>query len=101
MFNGSNLHLMTIANSILSVVILYYSIYLIIRGRKEARSLMIVYAVAGLWAVSVHSMIMVDKLWKNIFDWQVTTTFLIRPLLFVLMSTILAGIIKSGWRYDR
>ena len=92
---------MTVVNFITSVILLVYGIYLIYRCRKEVRGMMLVFAVAGLWAFTVHSLVMWDKVVDDFMEWQLVTNYLIRPLLFVLMCTVLAAMIRMGWRYDR
>jgi hypothetical protein len=92
---------MTVANFIMSAVLLGYSVYLVFRGRREVRSMMIVFAMTGLWAFLVHLAVVLDLAVYDFMCWQTVTNFLIRPLLFVLMCAVLAAAIKSGWRYDR
>jgi hypothetical protein len=92
---------MTLANFMLSVILLGYSLYLVFRGRREVRPMMIVFTVSGLWAFGVHLAVVIDLAYQDFMCWQTVTNYLIRPLLFVLMSAVLAAVIKSGWRYDR
>jgi hypothetical protein len=92
---------MTVANFIMSAVLLGYSAYLVFRGRREVRSMMIVFAAAGLWSFGVHLAVVFDLLVYDFMCWQTVTNFLIRPLLFVLMCAVLAAAIRMGWRYDR
>lgn len=92
---------MTVANFILSAALLGYTVYLVFRCRPEVRGMILVFAVAGLWAFTVHSLVMWDKVVDDFMEWQLVTNYLIRPLLFVLMCAVLAAAIKSGWRYDR
>jgi hypothetical protein len=92
---------MTVLNFLMSVALLGYSAYLIFYGRREVRSMMIVFAVAGLWAFGVHLAVVIDLTCCDFMTWQLVTNYLIRPLIFVLMSAVLAAAIKSGWRYDR
>jgi hypothetical protein len=99
----ANVHLnpMTILNFTMSIILLYYTVYLSIRCRGETRQMMLVYVGAGLWAFMVHLLVVIDAVWVDFMDWQTITLYLIRPLLFVLMCTVMAAAIKSGWRYDK
>ena len=90
----------TILNAIISMIILGYALYIVFRGRKETRAMNILYAVVGLWATVVHGVVLYDYLIYDFLDWQFVTMFLIKPLIFVLLCTVLAAIIKNGWRYD-
>ena len=90
----------TICNAIVSVIIFGYALYIVFRGRRETRPMMILYAVTGVWATIVHGIVLYDYLIFDFLDWQFVTMFLIKPLIFILLCTVLAAIIKSGWRYD-
>ena len=92
---------MTIANFLMSAVLLGYTAYLVFRGRPEVRPMMLVFAAAGLWSFAVHLAVVIDLTCCDFMAWQFVTNYLIRPLLFVLMCAVLAAAIKSGWRYDR
>ena len=90
----------TILNAIISMIILGYSLYIVFRGRRETRSMNILYAVVGFWATFVHAVVLYDYLIWDFMEWQFVTMYLIKPLIFILLCTVLAAIIKNGWRYD-
>lgn len=90
----------TVLNAIVSVIILGYALFLVFKGRPEIRSMMALYAVTGLWATIVHGAVLYDYLVRDFLPWQTVTLYLIKPLIFILLCTVLAAIIKSGWRYD-
>ena len=90
----------TILNAIISMIILGYALYIVFRGRRETRSMNILYAVVGFWATFVHAVVLYDYLIWDFMEWQFVTMYLIKPLIFILLCTVLAAIIKNGWRYD-
>jgi hypothetical protein len=94
------LNVNTVLNAAVSVAILGYALFLIFRGRREIRTMMVIYAVAGFWSTLVHGAVFYDYLITDFMAWQFVTTYLIKPLLFILLCTVLAAVIKSGWRYD-
>jgi uncharacterized membrane protein (DUF4010 family) len=87
-------------NFLIAVVMVTYAIYLLPRCRKETRGMIVVYGIAGIWSFLVHIAVVIDLLMVDFMPWQFVTNYLIRPLLFVLQATVLAAMIKSGWRYD-
>ena len=91
---------MTAMNFIVAYVLFFYATYAYFRGRREAQSMLGVYALAGAWSVIVYTLVMIDYLLVDFMTWQVVTGYLIRPLLFILLCTILGATIRSGWRYD-
>ena len=92
---------MTVLNFFTSGVLFFYAAYMLFVCRKEVKGMMLVFFMAGLWAFGVHLLVMIDQTVIDFICWQTVTNYLIRPLLFVLMCTVLGAIIRLGWRYDR
>ena len=94
------LNSMSIINLTVGVVIVAYSFYLIFKGRRINRWMMLLNTIAGLWAVVMYSLFVVDTLWFDILPPNVIREYCIKPAIFVLLCTVLAWSIRSGWRSD-
>ena len=86
------------ANLLLSILVIVFATWEIFKGRAINRGMMIVYALAGLWSLVVYGLIVVDTVVVDIMDSSYVKNFCIRPMLFVLLCTILASVIRGGWK---
>ena len=87
-------------NLLTAIIILGYAGWLFFHGRKINKWMMMVSALAGLWAFIMYGLFIVDALVWDIMDRETIRNFCIKPAIFVQLCTILAWVIKSGWRND-
>jgi hypothetical protein len=95
------LNAMSILNLTIAVAIVVYSAYQVACGRRINRWMMVLNTVAGLWASVMYILFVIDTVWFDIFPPTVIREYCIKPAIFVLLCTILAWSIRSGWRDDR
>jgi hypothetical protein len=84
-----------------ALLIIGYAAYLYFHGRPINRGMMIVSLLAGLWAGIMYGLFIIDQLLYDILSPDIIRNYCIKPAIFVLLCTILAWTIRSGWRDDR
>lgn len=89
---------MTIINLTISLCVLIYAGYLVFHGRPINRWMMVVNALAGLWASAVLGLFIFDAVVFDFLDSETIRTYCIRPVIFVLLCTVLANTIRQGWK---
>jgi hypothetical protein len=94
------LNAMSILNFTVALVVLLYGLHLALHGRKINRWMFIVSALAGLWASVMYAMFIVDQVFVDFVSGTFIREYCIKPVIFILLCTILAWLIRSGWRDD-
>lgn len=89
---------MSILNFTIAICVLLYASYLVVHGRPINRWMMVVNALAGLWSVVVFGLFILDVAILDILDPETIRTYCIRPVIFVLLCTVLANTIRQGWK---
>ncbi len=95
------LNLMSWINFFTSLAIIGYAVFLFFRGRPTNKWMMLVSMLAGLWAGVMYALFIIDQLFWDILSPDIIRNYCIKPAIFVLLCTILAWTIRSGWRDDR
>ena len=85
-------------NLLTAIAIVAYAGFLYYHGRRINRGMMIVNIVAGLWAAIMYSMFVIDQLVYDFLSPEIIRNYCIKPAIFVLLCTILAWTIRSGYR---
>jgi hypothetical protein len=93
-------HMIAWMNLLMAFAIVSYSTFLFFKGRKLDKWMMAINALAGLWVFIIYTILLVDTYWKDILTPQEITLYLVRPALFILLSTKLSNIIRIGRRND-
>ena len=87
-------------NLFTSIIIVGYAGFLFFHGRRINKWMMLVSALAGLWAAVMYGLFIVDAFLWDFMDRDTIRNYCIKPAIFVLLCTILAWTIRSGWRHD-
>lgn len=93
-------HPMSIINLALSITIVAYAVMLLRKGRKLDKGMYWVYLMAGLWTSTVYALYLIDIYIYDFMDRYVVRTFCFRPIIFLLLCTVLAALIRTGWHRD-
>lgn len=94
------IHPVSALNLILSLAIVIYAVRLLRKGRRLDKGMYWVYLMAGLWTSSVYILYLIDLYLYDFMDRYVVRTFCFRPIIFILLCTILAALIRTGWHRD-
>jgi hypothetical protein len=85
----------TYLNLILGLLIIVYSAYYLIRGRKLDKPMMMINLFVGVWTSIAIALILYDRIMDDIFPEQVTR-WIISITMFLVLSTKLANILRIG-----
>jgi hypothetical protein len=88
---------MTYFNFILSLLIVFYSVYYFLVGKRLDKPVMLTNLISGLWSIVSIGLILYDRLIEDIFS-EHTTRWLISITLFTLLGTKLGNILRIGKR---
>jgi len=91
---------MAYLNALAALSIIILGTYYARKGRRVDKWVMICNVIAGVWVLIAYSMIFYDSFIKDIFTPAEITCFVIRPAIFVLLTTKIANMIRIGRRDD-
>ena len=79
---------------ILSIIIVCYAGYFIVKGRRVDRGIMVWNMISGFWLMSVYLVVIYDEFLRECLTPREITVWLIRPVVFVLGFIILSNCIR-------
>jgi hypothetical protein len=93
-----DLNPMAYANTVVALLVIILGIYYFLKGRKVDKWMMLINVLSGFWVLVAYIAIFIDAFVVDFLSPAQITCYVIRPALFVLLSTKLANIIRLGRR---
>lgn len=91
---------LTYTNFGLAILIMAVSLYFVIRGRQIDKKLMVYNFASGVILICFYSIIFYDALIKDFFTMKQVSAYLLKPLYFFTLLTLLWNIVRIGNRDD-